>query len=242
MTLEAAVKQLPADWLNDYPLFDEGHRETLNRRILDRYWLQEIGQETASVFHHLMGVKMREIMPYYNQLYASEKLKFDPLQTVNIKNLTTSETTSTGSGTNTTEMESEGTGESTTDSTSDAKSRAVASEFPQTQLSGNGDYATSAQDNISDTHAHGTSSEASTGKQTGTGTETNQGHQDGTVNGEVSGFTGNYSLLLAQYRATFMNIDLMVVEDLQSLFMLVISTGDEFTERGFEHGFPAYWN
>jgi len=180
--------------------------------------LQEIGQETASVFHHLMGVKMREIMPYYNQLYASEKLKFDPLMTVNIKNHTTSEQSSTGTGTSNTESES------------DAKSRAVASEFPQTQLSGNGDYASSAQDNISDTKA------------TGTSTENSAGTNEGNVNGEVSGFSGNYSVLLAQYRATFINIDLMIVEDLQSLFMLVISTGDEFTERGYEHGFPAYWN
>ena len=40
---------IESDALMDYPIHDEGYRTPLNRKILDHYRFQEIGQETPGV-------------------------------------------------------------------------------------------------------------------------------------------------------------------------------------------------
>lgn len=62
----------------DYPIFDENYREHLETKIMSHFYTREIGLETVGLFKHHLKNKMREIMPYYNQMYLSEKLKFDP--------------------------------------------------------------------------------------------------------------------------------------------------------------------
>lgn len=65
--------------LFDYPIFDENYREVLNAKIIDHFYFREIGQETPDRFNMMLGRKMREIMPFYNQRYQSTMLQFDPL-------------------------------------------------------------------------------------------------------------------------------------------------------------------
>lgn len=65
--------------LRDYPLFDEGYRNVLNKKIMDEYFFREIGQETPERFKHHLNHTLNMIMPYYNQLYRSELLTIDPL-------------------------------------------------------------------------------------------------------------------------------------------------------------------
>lgn len=65
--------------LHNYPIFDENYREVLNRKILNHYYFREIGQETPDRFNFMLGTKMDEIMPYYNQLYMSTLIEYDPL-------------------------------------------------------------------------------------------------------------------------------------------------------------------
>ena len=55
--------------LNEYPIFDENYRETLNNLIIDNFLMDEIGFETPALFRHFLKTKMNEIMPYYNTLY-----------------------------------------------------------------------------------------------------------------------------------------------------------------------------
>lgn len=69
--------------LGDYPIFDESYREHLNKKILRHFYMQEIGYETEGLFLFELNRKMREIMPYYNQLYLTEKLELDPWENVN---------------------------------------------------------------------------------------------------------------------------------------------------------------
>lgn len=66
--------------LDNYPIFDENYRKILNQKIINHYWFREIGQETPDRFNWMLAVKMDEIMPYYNQLYASQLIDFDPLE------------------------------------------------------------------------------------------------------------------------------------------------------------------
>ena len=62
-----------------YPLFDEAYRPTLNARIIDHFRFQEIGEETVEMFIFALNRKMREIMPFYNEMYKSTLLSFSPL-------------------------------------------------------------------------------------------------------------------------------------------------------------------
>ena len=90
---KVGIDKWQACGLDTYPIFDEGHRETLNSKIVDHYYRCEIGAESAQLFRLFMSRRMREIMPYYNQLYLSEKLEFDPLMTMRLE---TKGKTSTG--------------------------------------------------------------------------------------------------------------------------------------------------
>ena len=64
----------------DYPIFDDAYKPELESKIINHFYTQEIGQETVGLFKQRLKTKMREIMPYYNQLYMSERLKFDPFK------------------------------------------------------------------------------------------------------------------------------------------------------------------
>lgn len=68
--------------LKDYPIFDENYRGALNDKIIKHYYFREIGFETAGLFKWHLNQKLNEIMPYYNQLYKSELIKFNPLYNV----------------------------------------------------------------------------------------------------------------------------------------------------------------
>lgn len=203
--------------LGNYPLFDEAHREELNRKIIRHYWNQEIGHETISLFRLALARRLDEVMPLYNQHYEISAVKFNQLETIRVRNR--NETT--------TESTSAGTGETT--SASGAKSRAVAQELPQTMLSGDGDYATSAQDNISDTNATGATKENSTAS--------NKADADNVT----TGFQGNAAMMLLQYRQSLVNVDMMVINDLETLFMQLWSNGDNFAGNGnYYYGYGAF--
>lgn len=62
----------------DYPIFDESYRSVLETKILKHFYLREICAETVGVWKHFLNMRMNEIMPYYNKLYNSELIEFDP--------------------------------------------------------------------------------------------------------------------------------------------------------------------
>lgn len=63
----------------DFPIFDEEYRAVLETKIIKHYYMYEIGFETVSLFKYFLDTRLNEIMPYYNQLYKSELIKFDPM-------------------------------------------------------------------------------------------------------------------------------------------------------------------
>ncbi len=62
-----------------YPIFDEAYRPVLETKILTHYYTREICEETVGLWKLRLKAKMNEIMPYYNKLYESELIKFNPL-------------------------------------------------------------------------------------------------------------------------------------------------------------------
>lgn len=68
----------------DFPIFDEDYRSVLETKILRHYYTREIGLETYGLWKLKLHTKLNEIMPYYNKLYDSELLKYNPLYDVNM--------------------------------------------------------------------------------------------------------------------------------------------------------------
>ena len=62
--------------------YNEETKTRLLPKILIHYYMREIGFETVGQWKLKLNQKMREILPYYNQLYASEALVYDPLKNV----------------------------------------------------------------------------------------------------------------------------------------------------------------
>ena len=75
----------------DYPKWDSEYNEMLEEKILRTYYMREIGVETYGLFKLRLQVKLNDIMPYYNKLYESEKLKFDPLKEIYLSTVYTKE-------------------------------------------------------------------------------------------------------------------------------------------------------
>ena len=68
---------------DDFPIYQESHRLPLCRDILSAYLYREICDVPFGKWKWMFNHKLQEIMPYYNQLYATEDLKFNPLENVN---------------------------------------------------------------------------------------------------------------------------------------------------------------
>lgn len=68
----------------DFPIFDEEYRLPLEIKILRHYYTREIGEETLGLWKLRLETRMNEIMPYYNQLYKSQLLDFNPFWNVNL--------------------------------------------------------------------------------------------------------------------------------------------------------------
>lgn len=68
----------------DFPIFDENYRFALEKKILRHYYTREIGMETYGAWKLKLQDKLCMIMPYYNELYKSATLEFNPFYDVDL--------------------------------------------------------------------------------------------------------------------------------------------------------------
>lgn len=68
----------------NFPIFDEKYRIPLETKILRYYYTREICDETVGLWKLRLYNRLNLIMPYYNQLYESALLKFNPLYDVDL--------------------------------------------------------------------------------------------------------------------------------------------------------------
>lgn len=205
---------LPKIFDFDFPIFDENYRSILETKILMHYYTREIGLETYGLWHLKLKTKLNEIMPYYNQLYESELLEFNPLYDVNYtrsgsESLSQSESTSNSLSTSESNSSSEMNSNSMWD---------MHQETPQNALAGveNLEYLTSAD--LNKGHGNRSASQNGTVASTGSGTR-NALDTKGYLESVVGYKSNNPSKLLEDYRDTFLNIDMQIIRELESLFM-----------------------
>lgn len=225
------LKDLVADTngrigLDEYPIFDESYRDTLNNKIINHYAHQESGLETAEMFMHELDTKMREIMPMYNQLYLSERIKIDPLSTINIKTVSSSDNKTKTDSEN--DVISQETAKSDSENEGTGGSRAVVMDTPQNALAGKGNYASQATDTNSKSGSIGSETRNADGssKTTNSSNATDESNNES----ETSGYQGHSAELLMRYRETFLNIDMLIIRDLSELFMEIWSTSENYSK------------
>ena len=192
----------------DYPIFDENYRSVLETKIIKHYYTREIGAETVGLWKFWLNERMNRIMPYYNQLYKSELLDFNPLYDTDIttdsnrkekheenttdSNVRTDNLASSNTRTDDLKTSNEHEDHDTDSGTND--SLQAYSDTPQNGLTGvtNLNYLTNATKNTgSDSNTHNNDGSYETKS---TGTQTNAATQTGTVSDSGTG-TKNYDNL-----------------------------------------------
>lgn len=194
ITIGSLIKNNFNFGLDSYPIFDNNYRKTLNTKILNHYYNNEIGFETPELFKFYLNNKLNEIMPYYNTLYENLKLYDNNLMSnVNLKEILSRETKNNVS----------------TKSNSKTDTRNLFQDTPQGSLKetdiDNLRYAT----NLTLNDSNITDNTSSLG--------------DGTEN-YVKTIIGNngskYTYeLLNELKNAILNIDMMIINDLNELFM-----------------------
>lgn len=195
-------------------------------KYLYTYYMQEIGQETPSQHRLYLYNRLRNVMPYYRGLYNSTLHDFDWWNNENyqlIQNLT---------GNKTEEIEkTKDTGQdwSDTDNNSQNSSGTTGKAFSDTPQNGLEDV-DKLQYLSSYERVTQSAQNSSQGTRSGTNSQNEKGSEDRTNNyGEdkqitVKGKRGSITVsqMLKEYRDTIVNIDMMLLNEMKSLFMLIL--------------------
>ena len=273
--VDAIIEKARPVLFENYEIFDEEYRATLETKILRHFYTREICAETVGLWRLWFNNRMHEIMPYYNKLYQSALLEFNPLNDIDITTEHTRLGNSTDTGVSSREYSKDDeanksnlsqsktvsnaqTNDSTTSnsiSNNNTKDKAtnaskdLYSDTPQGSVSGldENTYLTNARsirnDDERDTHNTQTNTGSNVGERSENGSRTdnvsNIENSTNNVSGnerntnrnnvlsteqylqKVSGKQGgvSYAKMLKEYRDTFLNIDMMIINNLEDLFM-----------------------
>ena len=173
-------------------------KEKLAKKIVDHYYMREIGFETPGLFEHQAKIKMEEIMELELPVIYSNSLEYDPLESV-LFDITETRNI-------------EGTGTSNSESSSSGSGTSISSDTPQTNISKadilSGHYAS--QTNGSETESEVSGNTTSTSNTIETLTHHEQGNK---------GVLDSYQKMLVDYRKSLVAVNTRIIEKLNSLFM-----------------------
>lgn len=251
-TIQAAI---PNIFTFTFPIFDESYRVPLETKILRHYYTREIGVETVGLWRLKLETKLNEVMPYFNQLYKSELLEFNPFYDVElgttrnndhnqIESATENADATSKSETDTTQTTKDtiaDTDNTTIDSTVTRNNteKNAYSDTPQGQIANVDNYAyltnyrnvnnngTDTTDETNNRTYNRTADGTLTGNITNNSSSTNEVQNNKNITStddyieKVSGKRGtsSYSSMLKEFRETFLNIDMQVIDSLSDLFM-----------------------
>lgn len=214
----------------DYPIFDNAYKLPLEKKIIRHYYTREISEETYGLWKLRLENKMNEIMPYYNQLYSSQLLQFNPLYDTDITRTHNKEIGETTETNNTINQTAQDIGNSVYEA--DNTNWRLYSDTPQGGIEGIEGTGTPTGSGTVENNTYLTDVTKTTNHYE---TETNTQHDttNETVGQEtrelanveeyIEHVTGknagmSYSRMLTEFRNTFLNIDVDVINDLSDLF------------------------
>lgn len=188
----------------NYPIFNEEYRPILEDKFIRHFYFREIGFETIGRFLFELETKLNEIMPFYNKLYESTLLEFDPLLNYQVKE--TYEKVNVGN--------TQGNANSNTTGSQNEKTNQLFSDTPQGRVDFNTySHVTTMSQDVNTSSSSNDSSISQS--------QTNNDREEfvRTMEGNIGVQT--FSQLINDYRKTFINVDLMVMDELNELFMRV---------------------
>lgn len=216
--------------MTQYPIFDENYRKTLNHNILYHYFENEIGFETAPLFRLYLNQKLNEIMPYYNELYKAQKKLIDENLLLNNVNLTeqlqgTNNKIDKNNTTNNTKSNTSSQSNSINNGTSNNKN--LFQDTPQGNIS--------QTDIDNQTWATNLTLDKNSTQNSINDNSNSNGTIDNTINSTLNSNTTNEYIktiignngnkfnidLLNDIKDKLMNIDLMIINELNELFMQI---------------------
>ena len=208
----------------DFPIFDENYRQVLCRKILKHYYTREIAHETVGRWKLALNAKLNEIMPYYNQLYKSELLEFNPFYDVDLTRSREGSGTSNKTSNNTETNSGTSKNVSSGSSTNNTDTLNRFSDTPQNSMDTQSIADSVPLTTVTKVNEDNTTTNESTDTLTRDDSKTENGTENinntdkyiETVKGKQG--TENYSSLLKKFRETFLNIDMMIIEDCSDCF------------------------
>ena len=198
------TKEQVEGWFKDYELTDYltteqievitdagiWNKDKLASKIVNHYFMREIGQETIALFKHYAKVTMDEIMEQYLPLIYSASINYDPLINVNY----------TETFARTANIDSEG--------SSSSSGLGVLSDTPQGQISKSailgGSYASSTNANENEVSSS-------------SGSDTTENYTKTMIGN--SGVSAKAQKMIEQYRKNIRAIDKEIIDKLEPLFM-----------------------
>lgn len=206
-------------WDFDYPSYYKGEEKTaFEQKVIDHFYFRQIGQETPARFKHYFRTKIREIMPYYVQMYKSVEIMEgieDPFGNVDIEEKYEETRSGQSSGTAT----SSNTGTAGSTNTENVENEHKFSNTPQGSISNMDNYLTEASrddqnrssNSEANTSSKGSSSTESESSETVSHTFTKKGNQG----------VNTYAHDMIEFRQSFINVDMMIINELNELFLAV---------------------
>lgn len=177
----------------EYKFDDPVFKKELEKHVIEFYYDYEIGQETPDMFKRKFIARWNRIIGYYNDLYNTTLLTYNPLVNYSVKdameqlsstlNSQSADSTSTGKGSSTHDLKTED--QSTTNQTTSDKTKSntnsetnkTSSDYPQQPIAG-GDFLSGetieSVDSNTSSENDGTNKSTTTGSTNTEGTATNE--------------------------------------------------------------------
>ena len=196
--------------MTSYPIFDETYRNTLNQNILYHYYENEIGFETAPLFRFYLNQKLNEIMPYYNTLYKVQQKLLNENNIFNNVNLTETFNRKNDTTTNSTSN-------SNSKNNGLSNNKNIFQDTPQGKIT-----QTDIENQTWATNVTFDKNETNNTIQDTTSSNGNANNIENYIKNIIGNNGNKYNIeILNEIKNNLMNIDLMIINDLNELFMQI---------------------
>ena len=185
----------------DYNLYDNELKSAFEKKFIDHFYFYEIGLTPIARFKKALQIKLNDIYPYFKQLYQTELRcnDIDFMLNKDLKEQYTRELTGNSSA-----------NQSST-STSNDTSLNINNDTPQNKIDDLDQFMTSASKNTDNSTMNSSGENTTENNSTETYSLVSQGNIGVTSSAE----------LLEKWRSVLINIDQLIFEECNDLFMLI---------------------
>ena len=186
----------------NYNLYENSYKPIFEEKFIKRFYFREIGVETIQRFIINLETTLNEIMPYYEHLYQTTTYKYEPILNYDVTETITREIVG--------ELESNNRAEQSTNQNEGIRNY----DTPIIKVKDENNYKKSPSF-ITDTQSNNTLNGSSNRRENNKTNEVNKRNTKGNIG------TMTTQDLIKKEREIIINIDKMILDDLEVLFMQV---------------------